>query len=214
MRFAGAVGIGLLLAACSSSSDTLDGASEATTGGEVTAGRELASIPENIYQPTVHGILALSGGFDDGDSVQPIVTVWRRAGTEQSVRIPLSPDDVNVQALHAGRYVLDSLVVDGRELVVTGDDDRKQSPVSDVVLDPGDVIYGGDLIVRQRKSDQASTGKKRNMVLRIQSSAERARRAIAKKYSRQAAKPCRRGCCASVEAPLTKPTWPRTDPDD
>ncbi len=187
MRFPVAVGLALLLAACSSSGDTVDEADKATTRGEAVTGLELASIPESIYQPTVHGILALGGGFDDGGSVQPIVTVWRRAGTEQSVRIPLSPDDINVQALHAGRYVLDSLVVDGRELLVTGDDDRKQSPVSDVVLDPGDVVYGGDLIVRYRTSDQPSSGSKRNMVLRIQRSWERARGAIAKKYARQAA---------------------------
>lgn len=186
MRFTGAVALAVLLAACSSSSDTFDDSGGASENRSASEGREVANIPENIYQPTVHGILALSGGYDDGGTLQSIETIWQRAGTGQSVRVPLSPDAVNVQALQAGRYVLASLVVDGRELLVSGDDDSRQSPVSDVVLDPGDVIYGGDLIVRQRSSKKNSSDKTQNLILRIQSNSERARQAIAVKYSRQA----------------------------
>ena len=180
MRISGVFAIVLLLAACSSGSDVAD---EAPGADEP---KETADIPESIYQPTVHAILALSGAFDVQGSKETIETVWRRAGTGQKVRMHLSADAVTVQALGAGRYVLDSLVGDGRELLVSGDDDRTASPVSDLVMDPGDVIYGGDLVVHETRAQESSDSKTRNMVLRIANNPERARAAVAAKYSRQA----------------------------
>lgn len=180
MRVSGVFVILLLLAGCSSGSDV------ANESARVDEPKETADIPESIYQPTVHAILALSGAFDVDGSKETIETVWRRGGTDQRVRMQLSADAVTVQALAAGRYVLDSLVVDGRELLVSGDDDRAASPVSDLVLDPGDVIYGGDLVVHETRAQEAPDSKTRNMVLRIANNSRRARAAIAAKYSRQA----------------------------
>ena len=174
MRISGAIAIVLFVAACSSGSKV------------AKEPKQIADIPESIYQPTVHAILALSGAFDEDGSKQAIETVWRRAGTSQRVRLQLSPETVTVQALGAGRYVLDSLVVDGRELLVTGDEERKASPVNDVVLDPGEVIYGGDLVVHESRTQSSSDSRARNMVLRIANNARRARAAVAAKYSRQA----------------------------
>ena len=177
MRITGVIGAALFVAACSSGSDVAK---------DRDGPKEVADISKSIYQPTVHAILALSGGFDADGDAQSIETVWHRAGTQQKVRLQLSPDQVTVQALGAGRYVLDSLVVDGRQLLVATDDESRTSPVSDVVLDPGEVIYGGDLIIREREAQRASADAPRKLVLRISSSAKRARAAVAAKYSRQA----------------------------
>ncbi len=178
MRFKAMLAVALVLAACSSSpdedTDALDEPQTPTSN----------HIPEDIYQPTVHAILALGGGYEAGDTGNAIQTIWRRAGTGQSVRLRLSPGEVTVQAMDAGRYVLDSLVVDGSELLVSGAGEQAASPVGDVVLDPGDVIYGGDLVVRE--GSKSSSGNTRNLVLRIKSNAERARAAIAQSYARQA----------------------------
>ncbi|MGI9465238.1 MAG: hypothetical protein ACR2OM_14945 [Aestuariivirgaceae bacterium] len=175
MRFSGALALVVLLAACSQAKPPSD------------APANQAGVPENIYQPTVHAILALSGGYSSSEQTQAIETVWRRAGADQSVRLALTPGTVTVRAMLAGRYVLDSLVVDGHELLVTGDDGRKASPVSDVVLDPGDVTYVGDMLVREGVPKQGASGsdRKRNMVLRIGTNADRARQAVAVKYARQ-----------------------------
>lgn len=180
MRISGAIAIVLLLAACSSGSNVAD------EPDEPAQAKQIADIPESIYQPTVHAILALSGAFDVDGSKQTIETVWRRAGTSQKVRLQLSPQKVTVQALGPGRYVLDSLVVDGSELLVTGGDERQASPVSDLVLDPGDVIYGGDLVIHETSRQTSSDNRARNMVLRIANNTSRAKAAVAVKYARQA----------------------------
>ncbi len=175
MRFSVAFSLMVLLAACSSAKSP----SEEST--------DRAVVTENIYQPTVHAILALSGGYRSGQETQAIETAWQRAGANETVRLSLSPETVTVRPMMAGRYVLNSLVVDGHELLVTGDNERKASPVSDVVLDPGDVIYVGDMMIRERAPKQgvSGKGKTRSMVLQIGTNTDRARQAIASKYAAQ-----------------------------
>ncbi len=178
MRIAGALVVALLAAACSSTPALIE---ERNTG----AG---AAIPDNLYQPTVHAILALSGGYGLAGSEQGIDTVWRRAGANQTVRLRLSPETVTVQTMLAGRYVLDSVVVEGRELLIKSSADSKASPVSDVLLDPGEVIYVGDLLFRERAAKNKKKSSKKNirrLVIRVRSNADKARRGIAARHGDQ-----------------------------
>ncbi len=179
MRIVWALAIMFMVAACSSSTPE---------PVEAEAPDAAAAIPDNLYQPTVHAILALSGGYGLAGSEQGIDTVWRRAGANQTVRLRLSPETVTVQTMLAGRYVLDSVVVEGRELLIKSSADSKASPVSDVLLDPGEVIYVGDLLFRERAAKNKKKSSKKNvrqLVIRVRSNADKARRGIAAKHGDQ-----------------------------
>lgn len=164
-----------LLAAC---------ASTGVEDREPPAPPPVSAASENFYQPGVHAILAVSGGFGSAAEGEPIDTTWRRVGSEQRLRLNLSPQKVTVQPVVAGRYVLEQIRVDGRDILVTSDGE-KRAAVNDVVLDPDEVVYVGDLYL-SRKDGQAGS-KRLRLSLRIGRNPARAQAAIADKFERQAA---------------------------
>ena len=70
------------------------------------------------------------------------------AAVNQVVEVPLSPDTVTVQAMVAGRYQLERVTVNKREILITDSDGAEDSPLSAMALEPGEVIYAGKLVMR------------------------------------------------------------------
>ena len=171
MRTAWTVAAALLLAACSSQNIEPDDFTPA--------------VPEIVYQPSIHAIVAMSGGFGPQGSAQPAVTFWRLEGVDQVVEVPLSPDTVTVQTIVAGRYQLERVTVKGRELLITDSEGSEDSPLSAMALEPGEVIYAGEIFFVEGVAGGGGS-EAGNLVVRIGHNPKRARKAVFATHSDQA----------------------------
>ena len=102
------------------------------------------AISSPAYQPDIHAVLALNGGYGTIKSAGPLITQWRREGSGESFSLTLSPDVAAVQALTPGVYDLVSATSGGKDVLGEG-----AAGVSAITLEPGDVVYAGRLMMRE-----------------------------------------------------------------
>ena len=133
-----------------------------------------------LYQPTIHAVLALDGGFGHAGAAEPLVTEWRREGSGETLRITLEPGVVAVEALAPGVYRLVGAASGGRRLLGEEEGIEPASRVSAIALDPGDVVYAGRLTVREEAG--------KVLVVEVGGDSELARTAIQLRYPREAAR--------------------------
>lgn len=131
-----------------------------------------------LYQPTIHAVLAIDGGFGVADAVEPLVTEWQREGSGETLRITLAPKEVAVEALAPGVYRLVGAASGGRRVLGEEEGLAPASRVSVIVLDPGDVVYAGRLMVRERAG--------KVLAVEVGGDPEPARTAIRLRYPREA----------------------------
>ncbi|MGE0212166.1 MAG: hypothetical protein AB7S41_10775 [Parvibaculaceae bacterium] len=102
------------------------------------------TISDAFYQPTLHGIIALQGGYGAQGQAQPLVTKWRRGRTGPEFTLRLDPNDVTVQAVEPGRYMLLAAEDGNGQFVDVGDASGAPREIT-VTVDPGEVVYAGSL---------------------------------------------------------------------
>jgi hypothetical protein len=196
-RFGGAWGwpilaLAMLLAACQTSS----GVDLLTRPSAVDALPKSApaepTVTEELFQPTVHAIVAMSGGFGTAKSAVVIETVWQRKGSEERFTAALMPDRVEVKTLKPGHYSLVKAVTAGNDLLADQDKDARPLAV-ELSLDPGDVIYIGKLLLREeirkrrvRKNGKTSTEEVRRVVLDVKDDMASAKAAVSESHPLQA----------------------------
>ena len=103
------------------------------------------TVSEEFYQPTLHGIIAMQGGY--GAQGQPVVTKWRRGRTGAEFTLRLDPNDVTLQPVEPGRYMLLAAEAEGGEFVDVGDASGGPREIT-VTVDPGEVVYAGSFSFR------------------------------------------------------------------
>jgi hypothetical protein len=186
--------LALLLAACQTSTgvdlltrpSALDNRPKAaTTSAEPT-------VTEELFQPTVHAILAMSGGFGTAKSAVAVETVWQRKGSEERFTAALMPDRVEVKTLKPGHYALVKAVAGGNDLLAVEAKDARPLAV-ELSLDPGDVVYIGKLLLREetrkrkvRKDGKTSTEEVRRVVLDVKDDMASAKAAVSESHPLQA----------------------------
>lgn len=100
------------------------------------------TVSEEFYQPTLHGIIAMQGGYGAGSTAQPVATKWRRGRTGAEFTLRLDPNDVTLQPVEPGRYMLLAAETEGGEFVDVGDASGAPREIT-VTVDPGEVVYAG-----------------------------------------------------------------------
>jgi|SRR5690349_19846326 len=184
--------LALLLAACQTSSG-LDLLSRAAPVDNVPPpAPPQPTVSEELFQPTVHAILAMSGGFGTAKSATAVETVWQRKGSEERFTASLMPDRVEVQTLKPGHYALVKAVADGNDLMAEQGSDARPLAV-ELSLDPGDVVYIGKLLLRQetrrrkvKKDGKTATQEVKRVVLDVQDDMKSAKAAVSEVHPLQA----------------------------
>jgi hypothetical protein len=187
--------LALLLAACQTSSSGLDLLSRAAPVDNVppaAPGPPQPTVSEELFQPTVHAILAMSGGFGTAKSATAVETVWQRKGSEERFTASLMPDRVEVKTLKPGHYALVKAVADGNDLLAEQGSDARPLAV-ELSLDPGDVVYIGKLLLREetrrrkvKKDGKTATQEVKRVVLDVQDDMKSAKAAVSEVHPLQA----------------------------
>lgn len=105
------------------------------------------TISEALYQPTLHGIIALQGGYGAEGSAGPVVTKWRRGRTGPEFTLLLKPGEVTLQPVEPGRYMLVAAEDAKGRFVGVGDASGSPREVT-VSVDPGEAVYAGSFSFR------------------------------------------------------------------
>jgi hypothetical protein len=105
-----------------------------------------------LYQPTIHAILVIDGGYGTRKSAEPMVTEWRREGSGETFKLTLSTDSAAVQALTPGVYDLVGASAGGKNFFGQGEGEAAPVRVLPLILEPGDVVYAGRLLLREEVS--------------------------------------------------------------
>jgi hypothetical protein len=185
--------LAMLLAACQTSSgvDLLTRPSAVDNLPKAAASPE-PTVTEELFQPTVHAILAMSGGFGTAKSAVAVETVWQRKGSEERFSAALMPDRVEVKTLKPGHYSLVKAVAGGNDLLAERTKDARPIAV-ELSLDPGDVVYIGKLLLREekrkrkvRKNGKTSTEEVRRIVLDVKDDMASAKAAVGESHPLQA----------------------------
>jgi hypothetical protein len=185
--------LALLLAACQTSTGvdllTRPSARDSVPKAQATAE---PTVTEELFQPTVHAILAMSGGFGTAKSAVVVETVWQRKGSEERFTAALMPDRVEVKTLKPGHYALVKAVAGGNDLLAVEAKDARPLAV-ELSLDPGDVVYIGKLLLREetrkrkvRKNGKTSTEEVRRVVLDVKDEMASAKAAVSESHPLQA----------------------------
>ena len=150
------------------------------------------TVTEELFQPTVHAILAMSGGFGTAKSATAVETVWQRTGTEERFTASLAPDRVEVKTLKPGHYALVKATADGNDLLADQGSNARPLAV-ELSLDPGDVIYIGKLLLRQetrkrkvKKDGKTATEEVKRVVLDVEDDMKSAKAAVSEAHPLQA----------------------------
>ncbi len=185
--------LALLLAACQTSTgiDLLTRPSARDNAPKAAATAE-PTVTEELFQPTVHAILAMSGGFGTAKSAVVVETVWQRKGSEERFTAALMPDRVEVKTLKPGHYALVKAVAGGNDLLAEKAKDARPLAV-ELSLDPGDVVYIGKLLLREetrkrrvKKNGKTSTEEVRRIVLDVRDDMASAKAAVSESHPLQA----------------------------
>jgi len=193
LRRAAALVVALLLAACQTSTgvDLLTRPSARDSGPKAAATAE-PTVTEELFQPTVHAILAMSGGFGTAKSAVVVETVWQRKGSDERFTAALMPDRVEVKTLKPGHYALVKAVAGGNDLLAVEAKDARPLAV-ELSLDPGDVVYIGKLLLREetrkrkvKKNGKTSTEEVRRIVLDVRDDMASAKAAVSESHPLQA----------------------------
>jgi hypothetical protein len=185
--------LALLLAACQTSTgvDLLTRPSARDSSPKAAATAE-PTVTEELFQPTVHAILAMSGGFGTAKSAVVVETVWQRKGSDERFTAALMPDRVEVKTLKPGHYALVKAVAGGNDLLAVEARDARPLAV-ELSLDPGDVVYIGKLLLREetrkrkvRKNGKTSTEEVRRIVLDVRDDMASAKAAVSESHPLQA----------------------------
>jgi hypothetical protein len=185
--------LALLLAACQTSTgiDLLTRPSARDNAPKAAATAE-PTVTEELFQPTVHAILAMSGGFGTAKSAVVVETVWQRKGSEERFTAALMPDRVEVKTLKPGHYALVKAVAGGNDLLAEKAKDARPLAV-ELSLDPGDVVYVGKLLLREetrkrrvKKNGKTSTEEVRRIVLDVRDDMASAKAAVSESHPLQA----------------------------
>jgi len=186
--------LALLLAACQTSTgvDLLTTRPSARDSAAKPAASAEPTVTEELFQPTVHAILAMSGGFGTAKSAVVVETVWQRKGSEERFSAALMPDRVEVKTLKPGHYALVKAVAGGNDLLAAEARDAKPLAV-ELSLDPGDVVYIGKLLLREetrkrkvKKNGKTSTEEVRRIVLDVRDDMASAKAAVSESHPLQA----------------------------
>jgi hypothetical protein len=185
--------LAMLLAACQTSSgvDLLTRPSAIDAMPKAAASPE-PTVTEELFQPTVHAILAMSGGFGTAKSAVVVETVWQRKGSEERFTAALMPDRVEVKTLKPGHYSLVKAVAGGNDLLA--DQPKESRPIAvELSLDPGDVVYIGKLLLREekrkrkvKKNGKTATEEVRRIVLDVRDDMASAKAAVSESHPLQA----------------------------
>ena len=183
--------LALLLAACQTSSG-LDLLSRAAPVDNVPSAPPQPTVSEELFQPTVHAILAMSGGFGTAKSATAVETVWQRKGSQERFTASLMPDRVEVKTLKPGHYALVKAVAGGNDLLAEQGNDVRPLAV-ELSLDPGDVVYIGKLLLREetrkrkvKKDGKTATQEVKRVVLDVQDDMKSAKAAVSEVHPLQA----------------------------
>ena len=183
--------LALLLAACQTSSG-LDLLSRTAPVDNVPPALPQPTVSEELFQPTVHAILAMSGGFGTAKSATAVETVWQRKGSQERFTASLMPDRVEVKTLKPGHYALVKAVAGGNDLLAEQGNDVRPLAV-ELSLDPGDVVYIGKLLLREetrkrkvKKDGKTATQEVKRVVLDVQDDMKSAKAAVSEVHPLQA----------------------------
>jgi hypothetical protein len=150
------------------------------------------TVTEELFQPTVHAILAMSGGFGTAKSATAVETVWQRKGSDERFTVSLMPDRVEVKTLKPGHYALVKAVAGGNDLLAEQTKDARALAV-ELSLDPGDVVYVGKLLLREetrkrkvKKDGKTATEEVRRVFLDVQDDMKSAKAAVSETHPLQA----------------------------
>lgn len=158
---------------------------------------EDGTISAELYQPTLHGILAVHGGFGAPTDAAPVNTRWRRGGSGQEFTLRLDPNEVTVQPLEPGRYTIIAAEGGGRDDLEFADKSGKPRSAT-VVIDPGEVVYAGEIFIREAtiKTKPAKKDPKQKtppppasrevLVIEVKDRADLAKIALSERYPQQA----------------------------
>jgi hypothetical protein len=184
--------IAVLLAACQTSSgfDLLTRPSAVDVTPKAVPAEP--TVTDELFQPTVHAIVAMSGGFGTAKSAVAIETVWERKGSEERFTAALMPDRVEVKTLKPGHYSLVKAVAAGNDLLAEPAKDARPVAV-ELSLDPGDVVYIGKLLLREetrkrrvKKNGKTSTEEVKRIVLDVKDDMASAKAAVSESHPMQA----------------------------